>query len=237
MAYSFLGHTAFQPTSGSTGTGTATTAAVDTTGADLIVALLAYNVNVSDPLVTDSKVNIWNALTVRSATNRAQRLSWMQPGTVGASHTFTAIPPASNYLSIYVAWFAGSLASTPFDAENGTNNGGGASGPLSTGTVTPFATSELFIAGIATDAGASAAMSGYTVTDAFDINAGPFSVGGALAYKIKTDAVAETPSWNWTGSQQAAISLSAFKVTAGGVAFLPRPGLLVKQAVNRAGTY
>jgi hypothetical protein len=119
----------------SPGTFAATTSAINTTGASLIVLAVA-NLG-SDPAntVSDSQGNSWTALTRRSNTGSVQLFYVISPST-NASHTFTA-GAQSFGLVIMVAAVSGTLA---FDAENGSASGG------NPGAVTNTVAGQLLIA-------------------------------------------------------------------------------------------
>src|SRR5262245_14682595 len=67
-----------------------TTAAIDTTGADLLTFSCAYYSGLSPTLtVSDSKGNTWIGLTDRAANERGHRYYYAKNATVGTGHTFT----------------------------------------------------------------------------------------------------------------------------------------------------
>lgn len=196
-----------------------TTGAIDTTGANLLIAHMGNYATAgagypaSEP-VTDSKGNTWTALTIHPAPSggNVSRIWYAKNATVGSGHTFTASGNGL-YPALCVAAFSGADTASPFDVENG---GAGASGspPQSIGSITPTLNGELIIAG----------MSEYTsFVGTFSINAGMTVIedqlfrsgqnfGSRLAYLIQGGKAAINPAWNWTsGGDQRAYSIAAFK--------------------------
>lgn len=194
--------------------GKATTASMDTTGADFLVVFIATDGSFT---VSDSKSNTWSYATVGSF----GRIAYCRPTSVGTGHTFST--PVS-YSYVFAAAFSGS-ATSPFDAESsggGTNQfaANGVSFSGEPGSVTPAETDELFITGIALgyDAGSAAIDDGFTVLQS-QAGVPSNAYGGALAYKIKTDSTAENPTWTASATSQNSehtLRMAAFKTTGGG---------------------
>jgi len=190
------------------GDASATTGAIDTTGANFLVAVTAYAGAVTGFSFTDSKSNTWTALTERTAGAAGrERIYYCVPTSVGSGHTFT-LSGATLFGSLCVASFSGGKASSPFDAESGA----GAT-PVSTkqpGSITPAQNSELLIAGLAfSPTGTISIDGGYTITDQQD--AGD-DIGSALAYKIQTYKAASNPTLTKGGSAgQMIAALASFK--------------------------
>lgn len=184
---------------------TATTAGIDTTGANLLVASIAFIDFGGSNVVTDSNGNTWTALTEfgGSGASRAEKMFYCVNPTVGAGHTFTGSAP---FPSVCVAAFSGA-DSTPFDQESG------AVGSVQPGSITPAGDNELFVTGIAcTDAGTQTIDQGFSVTDS--VGNGANNIGCALAYLIQTTGAAQNPSWNPGSSGRTA--MATFKASAGG---------------------
>jgi hypothetical protein len=194
---------------GSTNTNSVTTSGIDTTGANLLVAVLADYSSSGTPTITDSLGNSW---TVSSATTSAPnprcRIAHCVPTSTGAAHTFTSSGTAT-YPSIAVLAFSGAHAS-PLDQENGASGNGVTS--QQAGSVTPSQNDELIIAGIGLgNSSVTASISaGYTITDQVTFNGSQhFQV--VAAYKIQTSAAAENPTWSWSGGLFAAARIATFK--------------------------
>jgi|SRR5579859_4533185 len=193
-----------------------TTSAINTTGANFLVAALASD-NRSQAVFTDSKNNTWELLTQFFTTNGVVRLfiaiNPPAPG-VGTNHTFTVAPAqgAGNiYAALNVAAFSGVAA---FESQSGTGlNSVTSSQPPS---VFPQFNNELLISMIGTEfnptAGLFAIDSGFTITDQEDYLNGT-NYGCALAYLIQNSRALVQPTWSWTGSGNAGVAQAIFTPT------------------------
>lgn len=188
----------------SSGQGTVTTGAIDSTGADLLVVLAVGGFLT----ITDSKSNSWSALTQGTQDFTDCRISYSRPTSVGSGHTFTT---GGSYMAVLVAAFSGSVVS-PFDQENGGVSNDGTSG--SGGSVTPTENNELVIAGLGLGGNGSSPSvdSGFTIAQSKNAVSG-VNFGGALAYKIQTTAGAVNPGWTWTTASDAVMRTATFKDT------------------------
>lgn len=214
MSYSLLVHASQTSTGASTG---ATTSAIDTTGADLLVACLSSNDGIAT--LSDSKSNTWTPLTMTiGGAPPGVRLYYCRGGTVGTGHTFSSAG-VSQYSSVAVAAFSGAHA-TPFDAENGSNGSGGTQ---ATGSVTPSEAGELIIAGLAFNSAGSPLSidAGFTIAEDANYVAGQ-SYGVGLAYLIQGAAAGVNPTWTRGGSSQNAAAIATFKAAAAAAAAMPR---------------
>lgn len=202
MAYSLIAHD-----SAGGDTDIATTAGVDTTGADLLV-VVAASYSPRDATITDSKGNTWTSLTRYGAAGNRVQFFYCQGGTVGPSHTFTATGGVDGYYSIAVLALSGSVAS-PADGENGATD-------VSPGSVTPSQDNDILITALCYYPSNTPTIgSGFTISDNVDYVAE--HMGIALAYKIQTSAGAENPTWSPSSSfGEKATAMVAFKAAAGG---------------------
>lgn len=205
MAYTLLNHTAASGANGST------TPAINTTGADLIViAVSSFSTN-PEPVLSDSKGNIWTPLTLQVSGNPQIRLWYVRGGTFGLAHTFTLTGVAS-FSALAVQVFSGSLAN-PFDVESG--NSQGASNGNFPGPLTPNFANSLLVTGISnTDLTFSADVLitlGYTITDVISsVNGVNFAV--AIAYLIQVGAPSSSnPLWGWVNVVANAARIASFK--------------------------
>lgn len=211
---------------GSTGGTTVTTSGVDTTGADLLVAVVSYygQTGTGDPAFSDSKSNSWTALTARELgfNNAAVKIFYCKPTSVGSGHTFTAAA-TNSYPTVSVSAFSGAKATSPFDQESGTATNS-ASTSYQAGSITPSEDGCLLVAGVTTDGTSHTINSSFnaTATDKLSSN----RMGGGIAYKVQTTAGAENPTWSWTGSTMRAAALASFKPAA-----IPAPANTVAPAV------
>ena len=201
---------------GSTGGGSVTTDAIDTTGATLLVIVLGYFD--STPTISDSKGNTWTALTNSDGPLSSNcQIFYVANPTVGSGHTFTN-GTASSFSSILVSSWSGVATTTPFDQQN--QNTGTAVTTVTTGSITPGENNELVIAGLCLrDIG----VTGDTVTidGGFTISnqvpgVGSNNLEGAMAYLVQTTAAAANPAWSWTNSDSAAAAIASFKQAAAG---------------------
>lgn len=196
-----------------------TTGAIDTTGANLLVAWINFDHNATAN-VNDSKGNSWTPLTkiTADATTDCQ-FYYSVPTSVGTSHTFTG-----HYLSgtgspaIYVIALAGA-ATSPFDS-----NQAGASG-ATPGSVTPSQNNCIVISGCAYGNGPATAASGMTIDQAKVEAASSWGVAGA--YLIQTTASAINPTFSG-GSIVAHVSNSAvFRAQPDDVTLRSNPSKLI----------
>jgi hypothetical protein len=196
-----------------------TSAAIDTTGMNLIVAAIqtAGTMNFSD-----SKSNTWTALTQRTepVLSWATRLYYCSNPTVGTGHTFST---TSANVSMYVASWSGGHASSQFGAESGSN----AAQP---GNMIPSEDNCLFVtSAINLFADDYAIDSSFTIIyENGDNEAAASVVGGGMAYKIQTTAGAENPTWSNPGGggwPSYGDSMAYFKAAAAGGAGPTNPDI------------
>ena len=147
MAFALVTHVA----DGSAAGDTITTASINTTGANFLVAVIAdYTGQTTN--ISDSKTNTWTSRTAYTNGNNRVRIYYVTNPTVGTGHTFTATPaltPTPSYPSIFVASFSSVATTTPYDVENGIGRAGVTSSLI--GSVTPGADGELLIASFCND--------------------------------------------------------------------------------------
>lgn len=202
----------------------ATTTGVDTTGANLCVAVVSYY-NLGHPTVSDSvggNSNTWNSLTPSDVGFSAGVTIWYSAVThVGTGHTFT-IAGGSTFSSIATACFAG-VAASPFDLEAGSTTGSGTTLPV--GPVTPLVNDELVITGLS-----NITVSSYTIDSGFtkleDLTYTPGAyLGVTNAYLIQTTAGATNPTWTANSGGTMAAAIATFKASTGGGSTFP-PGII-----------
>lgn len=227
MAYALIANTSGANTYPIDGT-SATTSAINTTGASLIVAVaVLYSINsLGGQTFTDSNGNTWAALVAQTSANGNTRsvLYYCYAPTVGSGHTFTFSEAGHNiYCSLCVSAWSGA-GSSPFDVENGSKTDSATS--LATGSITPSAGKELIITGF----GAAGVARSYTINGGFTITdsvtGAPGLEGSSLAYLIQTSATAANPTWSWTITDTSAVVIASFKASANvAVHGLPRLGV------------
>ncbi len=199
---------------GSTSSGTVTTDAIDTSGADLIVVGVSeYSGGSGFCTPTDNKSNspYIGTTAQTSATAQRIRLFYFQAPTVGSGHTFTCTDTAG-FPAIVVAAFAGSIAS-PLDQGNGAVNNVTIATTLQTGSVTPTNTNQLLVTVISTGTSGTYSIDSSFITDAtFQSSfSGGNSEGLAMAYLIETSIVAQNPTWTYATGTEAATTIATFK--------------------------
>ena len=186
-----------------------TTAAVNTTGVDLMIVVVGWfnsSQSTTPPTITDSKSNTWAALTVRNTgTNSGTVIFYSRVTSVGSGHTFTL---TGTFSSICVAGFSGSISS-PFDQENGA--GSTSASTLATGSVTPTNDNQLIIASVESGGAGDPFSINSSFTIAVQDNGGADSFPSGLAYKIQTTAAAINPTWTLAASTQTAAAIGTFK--------------------------
>jgi hypothetical protein len=207
--FTLIAHTG----SGSSNQNIIDTAAINTTGANLIVFGVGQYNNASPPAPTDSAGNTWTGLTTYTAgatTFYSQRIFYCYNPTTSASHVFE-FSSSGTFPGLCVQAFSGSAAS-PFDVQNGTGNQSTISS-LQTGSVTPSLSNELLVT-VCTfgnaGAGTASANSGFTTTDTFTNGAN--CVGMGMAYLRQGSAAAVNPTWTWAGtSTENVVAIATFK--------------------------
>lgn len=182
-------------TSSATSLNSTTSAAIDTTGANLMVANVSwYNAVTPNGVLSDSKSNTWTQLTANTDATISVRLFYCYNGSVGSGHTFS-YNGTTTAPSIYIVAFSG-ISASPFDVQNGNGTASGSS--LSTGSITPSQSNELIITGSTGDATTWFIDSGFTISDQIANNSGVY-VGGAIAYSVVSSTSALNPSWSFGG--------------------------------------
>jgi len=190
---------------------TGTTPAIDTSGADLLVANITQYAASVTATFTDSKGNAWTPLPVRAGLGAREQLVYCQGGSinVGTGHTFTLAGGDSFYGSIQVAAFRGSAGG--HTAAAGTVATSATS--IQPGAVTPSLSGSLVVSGMqqADNSVGTTIGDGFTVLEILTPIAGVTS-GGALAYLIQSGPTQPVnPTWSWTGSAwECAASIAVF---------------------------
>ena len=185
---------------------------LDTTGANLLIAVVSQDNGAALPTLSDSKGNTWNARTTYAGSFTKVTIFYSVATSVGASHSVTAT--GSNVTcTLTVLAFSGAHASTPYDVENGANFGSGTSGQP--GSVTPSENDELIVTGIVWTGATSAASinSSYTIAQVAYLSGG-VAYGGGAAYLIQGAAAAVNPTWSWTTASAGNACQATFKKAA-----------------------
>lgn len=167
---------------------TATTPALNMTGATLLV----IDCNSPNATITftasDSSSNTWQAGIIQQAAADSNQLFYAFNPTVSASQTFSCSSGLASS-SVYVEGFKNTLTtSAVFDKQTHANS-------ATPGSITPAVSSEVFVTGVSSDTTAPGGVSinsSFIVTDSTTNST--FEVGG-MAYFISTGTAAENPTW------------------------------------------
>lgn len=183
---------------------TATTPAINTTGATFII--LACGIAVGTMAPTDSKGNVYTPLTAYSLASTGLQFFYCLHPIVGASHVFTltnGIP--SSFPVIGAQAFSGV---NTFDVQSG-GAGGPSTQPVPAGPITPSGDGELIItAEVSANSATATVDSGFTRTD-FVANVG-HGLGLAMAYLVQGTAATINPTWTGQGAAIQAAAAAAF---------------------------
>jgi len=185
------------------GASTATTTAIDTTGADLIVVFVSGD---SSPTLSDSKSNTWLTAIAHHGSYWGTIYYCRPPSNkVGTGHTFTE---TSTYGTIEVTAWSGS-ASSPLDQTNGADSYAVTS--TQPGSINAV-NRELIITGWLSDQSYSSLTinSSFTIDDSQLYSSGT-NFGGGMAYRIENTTEAVNPTWSWTSSINSLSAIASFK--------------------------
>lgn len=195
--------------------GNATTAPIDTTGANLLIVYLVTGNSgaPSGATLTDSYHNTWTALSNASyGPQRQGCFFYAKNAIVGPNQTFTAfLAGSAAYLSVFASAWSGANATAPFDQQS-VNNSGLADRP---GSITPSSGGELIITGLSEFNSGSDSIqvpAGFTLVSKFI--SGSYE-GGAVAYAVQSSAAAVNPAWRsvaiLANQPQASLNIASFK--------------------------
>lgn len=192
-----------------TSSSTATTPAINTTGANLLVIVAAdYAKNSATDSITDSLGNIWAPLN--NYVNGVNNITiwYAKNPNVGPNHTFSG---RGSYISILVSAWSGMDTVAPFDVQNGAGCAG--CHTLSPGSITPSADNSLIITGIANAANPVSIDSNFVLVNTQYVNS---SKTAAQAYLVQSTAAAVNPTWTQapSNSPPAAAIIASFKAAA-----------------------
>lgn len=194
---------------GSTNGNNVTTAAINTTGADLIVIGGSFIHASVTP--SDSKSNTWSALTEVSQSTAGGtytqrcRLWYCANPTTDGSHTFT-LTQNGTFPCIFVVAVSGAHAS-PFDDESTNSH---ESAYTNTGAVVPSESDEFAVVVVGdNEATLPSINSGYSVIESTYPYVGYQHVSGALAYAVIS--ASSNPTWSGTPARGSATAIACFK--------------------------
>lgn len=193
-----------------------TTAAIDTSGANLLVAHVADYQSATTGVLTDSKGNTWTGLTPVIPGSARSTLYYCLTPSVGSGHTFAVTKVGADcYPSVQVIAFSGALA---YDQE--ANAAGVAVSTKQPGSLTPPSEGALFVTGISWETSTTMSIDlGFTKEVDNNYSAGN-AFGGAIAYFIQGAAAGLNPAWSWSGALDVGVNMATFTATVGGPRFI-----------------
>lgn len=201
MAYSLINHTAKEGSSV-----TVTTNAIDTTGATLIVVVLATGAQALVS-ITDTGNNLWYYNDHFQQSTQDIAFAFCVNPVTNASHTFTL---TQAFPSVAVLVFSGNAAGSEKTTASGAN-----STTVTPGSITPAEDDALLIAGFCGGAATTQSISGgFTISDQIGGSSGQRV---AAAYLIQTSKTAANPTWTNSASANISAMLGSFPLqTSGG---------------------
>jgi hypothetical protein len=179
----------------------ATTSAINTTGATILIAVvMRYNQAIGFTFA-DSKSNTWIELTPqgRTALGKVSIFYAVNPN-VGTGHTFTGTASSNFFGSVSVQAWSGAITVSPFDVQNGAN-GAAVTTPYSPGSVLPSQNNSLIVCGYVSGTVQTTFSidSGFTISDQTPGSTG-FYFSSAAAYLVQNTAASVNPAWTNTFS-------------------------------------
>lgn len=196
-----------------------TSAAIDTTGANLLTFNASY-FGTAGVTISDSKGNTW-ALRKNDGVavdNNTDSLYDCLNPTVGTGHTFTVgTPGGSNYSVGQIAAWSG--ATTPATVDGTPTGTAVAALTVQPGSRTPGQAGSLFVTGFS-----GHEVTGVTINSGFTIAGQTNTVGGvnysgAMAYLIQGAAAAINPTWTATDATGNHATMAVYIPAAGGGVF------------------
>jgi hypothetical protein len=180
-----------------------TSGGLNTTGATLLVAEVV-DVTTTTTAPTDSLSNTWTPLTQYTGTAGAAQFYYVCSPTTSSSQTFTNSVGGGSVL--FIVAFSGTAASSCLDTSNGAAASNVSS--LQTGSITPSATGELLVAGVA-----NAATYAPSINDSFTLTdtETSYSPGSGVAYLVDGAASAINPTWSISNNSALVANIAAFK--------------------------
>ncbi|HSR78759.1 MAG TPA: hypothetical protein VLN57_19445 [Xanthobacteraceae bacterium] len=164
----------------------ATTSPIDTTDADLLVAV-TQSYSTTTPMI-DSKSNIWLTGVVSPHPFTIVCIFYCHRGIVGIEHSFTWY---GDYGALQILAFKGSAAN-PADQVNSEYLQDAAT--IQPGSIIPSQSNSLIVSGCCNNQNVYSIDSGFEITNTIP-NVGALTMGGAAAYLLQPDAVAVNPTW------------------------------------------
>lgn len=193
-----------------TGVSPFTTAALDTTGANLLVSGIAYFDN-GGATVSDSKSNTWDNSVLSNyspfgPSNQGFVPQFVLSPTVGTGHTFTFTGPTSSHGGLIIAAFKSATGTPTYDYTTGIGQAFNATfistttPTLGAGTVAPTVTNDLVVAHVSTNSSTTT----YTIDSGLTIAQQTPGIAGqiysqGLAWGIRSTSSSFAPTWTLGG--------------------------------------
>lgn len=195
----------------------ATTAVIDTTGADLLVvgAIAATAV-----VPTDSLGNTWSLLTSQAGTPTCRMAYCLHPASVGPGHTFSAGGLASLAVVLVAAFkgvhFEKVDAQVAMDGQSGSHNLAYI-GSAQPGDVLPSMSHMLLVTafGWASVDTMSQVDPSMTLLDQINVSA-LVNYGGGMAYMLQDVQANVAAQWNFALTMSGSVACAAFRAAYGG---------------------
>lgn len=193
----------------------ATTSALDTTNATLLVVGYMANRDLSTTVVSDSKGNTWHSATVYSYSDHYVTFyySWDHGGSalsVGSGHTVSVSQTGYHGALTFVAYSGSLTTSDPYDQHNG--GGGEGSSTEQPGSITPSANGSLVLLNVGillTSITVSSVSDSFSLMTSASLS-GEFST--TLADLIQTTAAAINPTITYSsGYHKSPLAIVSFK--------------------------
>jgi hypothetical protein len=200
---------------GSSGGGTFTSGAINTTGATLLIAVVTSFASATAPTLSDSAGNTWASQTAQSSgglTPGRLQIFWVDNNTpnTSASHTVT-LTGAGAFAAVEFAAFSGS-GSNP-DDQFSTQSTGTSTPTPSASAITPTLNDSLIIAALTHSSATSPSVSidsGMTI-----IASRAFSSGNHFACYVawleQLTVASIDPTWTLGTAQTCAVQVMSFK--------------------------
>lgn len=201
---------------------------LNTTGADLLVALVNSAVIEADGTMSDNKSNTWTLGSMQnigqspcnnSSTGAGGIFYYSKPSSVGSSHNFQ-YTRSGTYSSMEVFAFSGSAASSVFDQSVcnqtlGTSSTSGQPGSLTISSNYLALTSLGNPNDSATPTINSSFNNSFTLGTDYTHSIGGEGVGSVTSYRILTSGATLNPTWTWTSNGGSSLFMATFKVGSG----------------------
>lgn len=187
---------------------THTSSAIDTTGANLIIVIIADDAG--GGTLSDSKSNTYTLDKQSADTGPRVRTYRCLSPTVGTGHTFT-LTGSAVYGALMASAWSGAATSSVVDVDNQASS---VSTTISTGSVTPTQDNDLLIYGAGCGPTVNSVDIGTLLQSVPGV--GGVNYGGGVGYQIQTTATTRNPTFTMSASGNNRATIVAYKAAAGG---------------------